>query len=114
MTENFDETVEVKNIDGRDVEVHTKGQNWFDCAVGTNGYHGGDSGHGGRAYFRLGNIDCDDFVVNEIYKKDMYNNKTLTGIEFQMDGDLEIRSFIKSLEYAVSVLKSQVGNEQNN
>ena len=116
MSEEFEnkETVVVKEIDGKEVEVHTKWQDWFDCSVGTNGYHGGDTGHGGRAYFRLGDLNGGDITVKPIYTKTRENVEYLTDVEFQMGGDAEIHSFLKSLEYAVSVLKSQIGNESNN
>ena len=72
--------------------------NILECEVGTNGYHGGDTGHGCRTYFRLQNLSSTDMeVVTD------RNNQ----VEIMLGGDCELSTFIEALEFAVETLKKQ-------
>ena len=73
--------------------------NIVDVEAGTNGYHGGDAGHGGRTYIRI-----EDDGGGDIEVKPTKNNK---GVEFFICGDSELDTMIKALEFAAKVLRVQ-------
>ena len=70
--------------------------NIVDVEAGTNGYHGGDAGHGGRTYIRI-----EDGGGGDIEVKPTKDNK---GVEFFICGDSELDTMIKALEFAAKVL----------
>lgn len=72
--------------------------NILEVEVGTNGYHGGDAGHGGRTYFALRDI-CGTCMETRLLED---------GIELKLAGDCELDTLIASLEFAVQTLKQQV------
>lgn len=70
--------------------------------AGTTGYCGGDSGHGGRTYFRI-ESDCGlDFEVRPIGEYGM------DGFEFLAGGDWELASIIEALKFIVQALEGCV------
>lgn len=77
--------------------------NMLDIEVGTTGYCGGDTGHGGRTYFRIENIASTDMKAKVI--TDNYGDTKEVIIE--IGGDTELDTFIQSLEFALQVLKEQ-------
>ena len=72
--------------------------------VGTNGYHGGDYGHGGRTYFRISNGASTDMqahsscILNEEY------------VEVELYGDSELSTIITALKYIIWVLEEQTND----
>ena len=53
-----------RKIDGMDVTTYTReiySANVLSVEAGTNGFQGGDSGHGSRTYFRI--TDCGIILV---------------------------------------------------
>lgn len=75
-------------------------------AVGTTGHKGGDSGHGGRTYFRLTNDCCTDMNVSVIdehsYEHDF---DSANGVTIMLGGDCELDTFYECLRYAVNILE---------
>lgn len=93
------------NVDG--VRVPICGGQFVSCnilevEVGTNGFCGGDSGHGSRTYLSLTNAASTDMCV--IIDGEMYEPKS---VELMFGGDCELRTVIQSLEFALSTLKAQ-------
>jgi hypothetical protein len=90
------------------VEVHTwkaelLNANILEVEVGTTGYCGGDTGHGGRVYFSirdLGSTDINVKVISNSYRD-------TEGVVIELGGDTELSTFIEALEFAVKVLKEQ-------
>lgn len=87
--------------------VQTFGREIFDDCIleveaGTNGFHGGDSGHGGRTYLRI-----EDGAQTDI-RAALLGHCGDQGFEVWLGGDAELRSFIKALKFAVKVLEDQV------
>jgi hypothetical protein len=79
--------------------------NILEVQVGTNCPQGGDHGHGGRTLFRLINHASTSMQCR-------INDATLADadkIEIILGGDAEHETFIKALEFALSVLRSQSG-----
>lgn len=74
--------------------------NCFDVDVATTGYCGGDSGHGGRTYFRLKDADCSD--IDFRIQSDAYGQQS---VEMMLGGDCELDTFIEALRWAADTLE---------
>ena len=70
-------------------------------AAGTNGYQGGDGGHGGRTYLRIVIPDTYDFSFNSQYN-DRDGQLTL---ELVGAGDWELQTMIESLRFMLNSLE---------
>jgi len=93
-------------IEGMEVETWSKeivSANIIEVEVGTNGYQGGDSGHGGRTYFRLEDLAGTD-ITTRIIKNEFGDQ---AGIIVELGGDCELSTFIEALEFTIKVLKEQ-------
>lgn len=94
-----------QNVNG--VSIPTFGASYDICnmlsvEVGTNGFRGGDSGHGSRTYLSFENGYSTDMSVSidgVQYSADK--------IELMFGGDNELEMVILALEYAVKTLKNQ-------
>ena len=80
--------------------------NTLTVAVGTNGYQGGDSGHGGRTYICLENTGCTD-----IDARVSINSYDQTKVEIMLGGDSELDSIIEGLRWAADKLEEIKNNE---
>lgn len=79
--------------------------NILEVEVGTTGYRGGDSGHGGRTYIRLKDLSSTDMQVrvNGGAKTDLTGGQ----IEIAFGGDSELETFISALQFALNTLEKQ-------
>lgn len=75
--------------------------NVLEVEAGTTGFKGGDTGHGGRTYFRLKDLGGTDIVAR-------CNDGE---VEIEFGGDAELQTFIQSLEFTLEVLKDQIGDD---
>ena len=73
--------------------------NIIEVEAGTNGLHGGDSGHGSRTYIRIEDIGGTDITVTPTF-----DNR---GVEIILGGDCELNTIIDALKFVVKVLKQQ-------
>lgn len=95
-----------QNVNGVTVETWKReiwNANALEIEVGTTGYKGGDSGHGGRTYFSIKDLASTDIDVSII--KDNYSN--IEGFTVKLGGDSELSTFIEALEFAIKVLKEE-------
>jgi hypothetical protein len=109
---NYDELTNVKQgkikIDSSSIdtiEYTINALNIISVTVGTTGYCGGDSGHGGRTYLKLEDLGSTDLQVR------VNNSGTFaetSSVEIRLGGDSELSTFIQGLEFALKVLKSQI------
>lgn len=110
---------EVK-VDGIKIETEKEefvSANMLSVEVGTTGYCGGDSGHGGRTYLRIHDEGCTDlrckvhgyFVDEENGGADYEDKYTddAQDIEITLGGDCEMDTFIAALRYAADTLEQQ-------
>lgn len=65
--------------------------------VATNGYCGGDSGHGSRTYFRLEDLASTNINIRLLKDK--------RGVEVMLGGDAELETFIQALRWAADNLE---------
>lgn len=95
-----------RNVDGKKIDTFQREVfccNVLEVEAGTNGYHGGDSGHGSRTYFRIADLGGTDM---EVYTgEDKYGQ---TYFEVMLGGDSELRTIIESLEFITQCLKDEV------
>lgn len=89
----------VDGVDFATYMLEINDANILEVEVGTTGYKGGDSGHGGRTYFRVKDGSSTDIRCTPMENK--------RGVEIILGGDAELDTFIEALEFAVFVLKWQ-------
>ena len=71
--------------------------NILEVEAGTNGYKGGDSGHGSRTYFSISDLGSTDITVNS------WDG----GLAVCLGGDCELDTIITALKFIVEVLEDQ-------
>lgn len=71
----------------------------FHVAAGTNGYKGGDAGHGSRTYFQLRDAGGTDM--------ELVMDPDGRGFSLHLGGDAELSTFADALEFAARTLRSQ-------
>ncbi len=88
----------IRNVNGERVTTlieRCSHANIIEVEAGTTGFRGGDTGHGARTYFRIKDLGGTDMKITNING----------GVVIELGGDAEIITFIKALEFAVSILK---------
>ena len=73
--------------------------NTLGITVGTNGYQGGDSGHGGRTYICIQNLGSTDMEASVSNPSDVGPK-----VEMILGGDSELDSIIDGLRWAADKL----------
>ena len=93
-----------RKIDGMDVTTYTReiySANVLSVEAGTNGYQGGDYGHGSRTYFRITDCGSTDIRV----KAHGFDGDE--GLEVTLGGDCELETIIRALKFITKVLEDQ-------
>lgn len=75
--------------------------NILEVEAGSTGYMGGDSGHGGRTYFRINDLGGTDIDVK--VKRDHFGDTE--GFEVLLGGDCELETMIRALKFITKVLE---------
>ena len=92
-------------IDGRPVhtkELELESACFMTVEAGTNGLHGGDSGHGCRTYISIMDEGGCDIRVQKLH--DRYG---CDGVEIVLGGDCELKCIIEGLKFIVKTLEAQ-------
>ena len=95
-----------KVVNGVEVETWVAefiSANILEVEVGTTGYMGGDTGHGGRTYLRITDLASTDLSVN---------GKDSEEVVIELGGDTELATFTQVLEFALKVLKDKERDSQ--
>ena len=103
---SYPATQHVRELDGHKVITWSRdvtNANILEVEVGTNGYQGGDSGHGCRTYLRF--EDEGGTVMQCRTLKDQFGYDS--GFELILGGDCELETTIEALKWMVSVLETQ-------
>ena len=91
--------------DGTEITTYTRdviSANILEVEAGTNGYQGGDTGHGGRTYFRIEDQGSTDIEVRS------YSSKfSGGGFEVILGGDCELETMIRALKFITKVLEDE-------
>ena len=93
-----------RKIDGMEIPTFTReiiSANVLSVEAGTNGFQGGDSGHGSRTYFRITDCGSTDIRV----KTQGYDGDE--GFEVFLGGDCELETIIRALKFITKVLEDQ-------
>ena len=77
-----------------------EGANLLYVEAGTNGFRGGDTGAGSRAYIRIEDLGGTDIVVRPV-------EPYMDGVEIFLGGDSELNAMITGLEFILKVLKEE-------
>ena len=96
-----------RKVDGKSVTTWGRdisGCNMLHVEAGTNGYQGGDWGHGSRVFLRIEDLGGTDFC-NEYDGKPL--DDRLSEIVIAMGGDSELSSIKEALRWMISVLEAQ-------
>lgn len=91
-----------RRIGGIDVPTYKReiiSANILEVEAGTNGYQGGDTGHGSRTYFRIENQGGTDIQVHPLGR---YCDE---GFEVSLGGDCELETIIMALKFITKVLE---------
>lgn len=81
--------------DGTEIVTYSRdiyNANVLEVEAGTTGYMGGDTGHGGRTYFRIkdaGSTDINARTITDKYR--------CSGFEVTLGGDCELETIIQAL-----------------
>ena len=92
-------------LDG--TKITTFAREIYNCNIlsveaGTTGYMGGDSGHGGRTYFRITDEGSTDMTVLT-----SRNKFGLESVEVFLGGDTELETIITALKFIIKTLDDQ-------
>ena len=91
----------IRQLKGEEVVTWSRSivsANILEAEAGTNGYHGGDSGHGARTYLRLADLGSSAMWCRA---------QDYDGVEILLGGDTELATVIEALKWMVSVLEAQ-------
>lgn len=77
--------------------------NMIEVKVGTTGFCGGDSGHGGKTFVSLKDLASTDIKVNVIPSGRDGNG----GVEIILGGDCELATFINALTFIKTKLEEK-------
>lgn len=100
----YEVTRKARKINGVYVETWERDiidANILSVEAGTNGYQGGDTGHGSRTYIRISDEGGTDICAKVL--KDRYGDTT--GIEIALGGDAELSTMIEALKFITKVLE---------
>ena len=101
------EVIEKRKLlpDGTEISTYTReviSANILEVEAGTTGYMGGDSGHGGRTYFRISDLGSTDMEVRTFVDRHGCN-----GFEVFLGGDCELETTIRALKFITEVLEDE-------
>ena len=95
-----------RNIDGTIITTWERDViscNILSVEAGTNGYKGGDSGHGSRTYFRIQDEGGTDIAVKPTHNR----WGAVDGFEVSLGGDTELETVIEALKFITHVLEEE-------
>ena len=101
MYEIKENTRRIGNIEITTFSRDIYNANVLNVEAGTNGYQGGDSGHGSRTYFRITDCGGTDIRATPLgFDGD-------EGFEVTLGGDCELETVITALKFITKVLEDQ-------
>lgn len=87
------------------------GPNIMECAAGSTGTCGGDTGHGGRTYFSIENISSTDLRIRVTDANgNIHESDDVSKVEIGLGGDWENKEFINALAFAVEIYEKKNAN----
>lgn len=105
MVENNNVKQGTRLIDGRMIKtkkMFIEDINVLEVEAGTNGFQGGDSGHGSRTFFKI----CDR-ASTDIRVRRCASRFGEEGLEVVLGGDAELRTIIQALKFITDTLEAE-------
>ena len=102
--------VEIDGIKIKTTKEEIVSANILEVEAGTTGYCGGDTGHGGRTYFRISNAASTDMRCRVKSNGEFHcfdGCMDADQIEIMFGGDCEMDTFISALRFAADTLEQQ-------
>lgn len=96
-----------RKIGGKEITTYIRdiySANILEVEAGTTGYCGGDSGNGGRTYFRIENRGGTDIQAYGL------GTNGEEGFEVILGGDTELHTVIRALKFITKVLEDTANN----
>jgi hypothetical protein len=103
----YEVTNGVRQVNGVEIETWKRkitDANILSVEAGTNGYQGGDTGHGSRTYIRIQNEGGTDLGARVLLDSLGY----VDGVEIVLGGDAELSTMIEALKFATKVLEEGI------
>ena len=95
-----EETCRIGRIEISTYKCGVESANILEVGVGTNGYQGGDGGHGSRTYFRI-----KDLASTEMEVRVMWDKYGCEGFEVTLGSDCELVTIITAFKFIAKVLE---------
>ncbi|MCH4007875.1 MAG: hypothetical protein LKE59_12125 [Eubacterium sp.] len=107
----YETRIDTRQVKGKEIETWKReifDANILSVEAGTNGYCGGDTGHGSRTYIRIEDMAGTDITVRPLrnYFKDN------SGLELILGGDSELSTILEALKFITKVLTDQIEEER--
>lgn len=102
-------TMQTKHITGTSIQTYKReivSACTLDAEAGTNGYHGGDAGHGSKTYIKL-SISGGNLNVLITKGADKRYAHLVDSVELFFEGDAELTCIQKALAFCSDVLIQQ-------
>lgn len=103
----YEVTTGTRKVNGVEIETWKReitDANILTVEVGTNGYQGGDTGHGSRTYIRIQDEGGTDIGARVLLDSLGY----VDGVEIVLGGDAELSTIIEALKFATQVLEEGI------
>ena len=100
----YEVTSRTRRVNGVDVDTWQReiiDANILSVEAGTNGYQGGDTGHGGRTFIRINDEGGTDISARVL--TDRFGDTS--GIEIALGGDAELSTIIEAFKFITKVLE---------
>lgn len=97
-------------VDGTHIDTFKKeivSANIIEVEVGTTGYMGGDTGHGGRTFFRIKDLASTDMRLAFRDNGKYFKSRYLNDLELTFGGDCELDTFCEALRIGYNVLSQR-------
>lgn len=91
-----------RRVYGKEITTYTRGiysSNVLEVEAGTNGFQGGDSGHGSRTYIRIEDMGSTDIRIHPLGRDGD------EGFELFLGGDCELETMIRALKFITKALE---------
>ena len=96
--------IKVDGIDVKTFKTEFDSCNIIEEEAGSTGYEGGDTGHGGRTYFRIKDLASTDMRCVVCNNGQLHEFDNVGQIELIFGGDCEMETFYEALCFGADVL----------
>jgi hypothetical protein len=101
LCEQVSATVYIDQVPVATKQIEITNANILSVTVGSTGYMGGDTGHGGRTYFAIKDEASTDLRL----KVNNGHWQEVESIEIALGGDTELETFMEALKFGLDRLK---------